>query len=193
VVDVRHEEAVRNALGEVVERFGRIDGVVHSAAIAQHGETAAELPAETFREILDVNVTGSFLVARAAAELMAYGGSIVLLSSPSAFRARPGMTAYSASKAGVIALTQSLAVEFAPLGIRVNCVSPGVTLTPLMLDSWGARDADEAFRMADAQAHIPLGRLVMPEEVAATVAYLTSAGSAAMTGHNLVVDGGRSL
>lgn len=195
VVDVRDEESVTEALGDVAAEWGRLDAVVHSAAIAQRGERADELTAEEFREMVDVNLVGSFIVARAAAALMRPQGSgaIVLVSSASGFRARSGMAAYGASKAGVIQLAKILAVELGGTGIRVNCVSPGVTLTPLMLDSWQAEGPEHAFQLANAQAAIPLGRLVTAEEVADAAMYLVSPESSAITGHNLVVDGGRSL
>lgn len=192
--DVRDEQAVRAALAEV-EADGPIDAVVHAAAVAQHGELAADLPTADFAALLEVNLVGSYVVARAAADLMRprRTGSVVLFSSPSSFRARPGMAAYSASKAGVVALAKCLAVELGGDGIRVNCVSPGVTLTPLMLESWGAQGPDDAYEMANAQARIPIGRLALPEEVATAVAYLVSPDAAMITGHDLVVDGGRSL
>ena len=195
VADVRDEPAVRAALARVEAETGPVDAVVHSAALAQHGELVADLPTADFAALVDVNLVGSYVVARAAADLMRPRGtgSIVLLSSPSSFRARPGMAAYSASKAGVVALAKCLAVELGGDGIRVNCVSPGVTLTPLMLDSWGADGPDDAFVMANAQARIPIGRLAVPEEVATAVAYLVSTDAAMITGHDLVVDGGRSL
>ncbi|MGP4018995.1 SDR family NAD(P)-dependent oxidoreductase [Saccharopolyspora sp. 5N708] len=194
-VDVRDEAAVTDAFNAVAAKWGPIDAVVHSAAIAQRGEPADELTTEAFRELIDINLVGSFIVARAAAALMRpHGsGSIVLISSASGFRARAGMAAYGASKAGVIQLAKILAVELGGTGIRVNCVSPGVTLTPLMLDSWQAESPEHAFQLANAQAAIPLGRLVTAAEVADAAAYLVSPQASAITGHNLVIDGGRSL
>ncbi|MQA02240.1 MAG: SDR family oxidoreductase [Streptosporangiales bacterium] len=193
-VDVRDGDAVAAAFTEVCDRWGDVDAVVHCAAIAQRGESVAELSVDQFRELVDVDLVGSYAVARAAADAMRTGGgAIVLVSSGSGIRARRGMAGYGAAKAGVIHLTKLLAVELGSAGIRVNCVSPGVTLTPLMLDAWGAADSDQAFAMADAQAPIPIGRLVTADEVAAAACYLVSPDAGAITGHNLVVDGGRSL
>lgn len=193
--DVRDEDAVWQAFDVVARTWGGVDAVVHSAAVAQHGELVSELSAAAFRELVDVDLVGSYVVARAAAEVMRPRGTgaIVLVSSGAGLRARPGMAGYGAAKAGVIHLARLLAVELGRAGITVNCVSPGVTSTPLMLESWGAEDTEQAFAMADAQAPIPIGRLVTPDEVAAAAAYLCSPAAAAVTGHNLVVDGGRSL
>src|SRR5690606_37874881 len=178
-----------------VRRWGGVDAVVHAAAVAQHGETVDELSVAAFRELVDIDLVGSYVVARKAVEVMRPRGSgaIVLMSSGAGVRARTGMAGYGAAKAGVIHLTRMLAVELGSEGIRVNCVSPGVTATPLMLESWGAADVEHAFAMANAQAPIPLGRLVAPDEVADAAAYLVSPQASAITGHNLVVDGGRSL
>lgn len=193
--DVRDEHAVEAAFDATVREWGRVDAVVHSAAVAQRGESVEELSVAAFRELVDVDLVGSYAVARAAAAVMRprADGAIVLLSSGAGVRARRGMTGYGAAKAGVVHLTKLLAVELGADGIRVNCVSPGVTATPLMLDAWGAADLDEAFAMADEQAPIPLGRLVTPDEAAAAAAFLVSPEASAITGHNLVVDGGRSL
>ena len=193
-VDVRNEDAVNRALDGVERTLGPPALLVHSAAIAPAAAPCLELSVREFREVLDVDLLGAFVTARAAAARMrrAGGGSVVLVSSAAGLRARPGLAAYGAAKAGVIQLAKVLAVELAEHGIRVNCVSPGVTLTPLMLRSWGTADPAEAFRRADAQAPIPLGRLVTAEEVADAILYLGT-GSGAVTGHNLVVDGGRSV
>jgi NAD(P)-dependent dehydrogenase (short-subunit alcohol dehydrogenase family) len=193
-VDVRDEDAVDRALDGVEQTLGPPALLVHSAAIAPAAAPCLELSVREFREVLDVDLLGAFVTARAAAVRMrrAGGGSMVLVSSAAGLRARPGLAAYGAAKAGVIQLAKVLAVELAEHGIRVNCVSPGVTLTPLMLRSWGTADPAEAFRRADAQAPIPLGRLVTAEEVADAILYLGT-GSGAVTGHNLVVDGGRSV
>lgn len=194
-VDVRDEVAVAAAFDAVVGRWGGVDAVVHSAAVAQHGETIDELDVAAFRELVDVDLVGSYVVAREATRVMRPrgDGAIVLVSSGAGIRARNGMAGYGAAKAGVIHLAKLLAVELGPAGIRVNCVSPGVTATPLMLESWGAADVEQAFAMADVQSPIPIGRLVQPDEVAAAAVYLVSAEAYAITGHNLVVDGGRSL
>jgi NAD(P)-dependent dehydrogenase (short-subunit alcohol dehydrogenase family) len=194
VADVRDPSAVNDALHTAADQLGPVSLYVHCAAIAPRAEPCTELSVADFHEVLEVDLVGSFVLARAAANLLRTqgGGAIVLVSSAAGLRARPGLAAYGAAKAGVIQLTKVMAAELAPLGIRVNCVSPGVTLTPLMLRSWGTTDPREAFRRADAQAPIPLGRLVTADEVADAILYLGECPGA-ITGHNLVVDGGRSL
>lgn len=193
-LDARDESAVAHAIADVCREYGRLDAVVHAAGAAQQGETALELTLERFREIVDINLVSSFVVARQAANVMdTDGGAIVLVSSASGVRARAGMSAYGPSKAAVIHLAKVMAREFANQGIRVNCVSPGVTVTPTMLGAWAARDVDHAFDMANADAPIPVGRLIEPDEVASCIAYLLSPAASAVTGHNLIVDGGRSV
>ena len=194
LVDVREPEAVEHAMDLVERALGTPGLLVHSAAIAPVAGDCLSTAVEDFRTVVEVDLLGSFVMAKAAASRMRTtgGGSLVLVSSAAGLRARWGLAGYSAAKAGVIQLAKVLAVELAPHGIRVNCVSPGVTLTPMMLDSWGTAEPDEAFRRADAQAPIPLGRLVTAEEVAEAIVYL-GADAHAITGHNLVVDGGRSV
>jgi NAD(P)-dependent dehydrogenase (short-subunit alcohol dehydrogenase family) len=132
-LDVTDEAAVAAAMAQAAERIGPLRGVVNSAGIAQN-KPFDEITAAEFRRILDVNVVGSFLVARAAVAAMRAtgGGAIVNIASISGMRGNLGRTAYGASKGGVITMTQVMAVELARDGIRVNAVSPGPVDTPMV-------------------------------------------------------------
>jgi len=134
--------------------------------------------------VIAVNLTGVFLMCRAAIPAMqdgaADGASIVNLASAAALRGWSGMDAYTASKGGVVSLTRSLAMEYAP-GIRVNAVCPGAVETPLTADEQARRG----------YPRVPLGRVGRPEDIAGTICHLASDDAAYMTGEVLVVDGGR--
>lgn len=185
VLDVTHEDAVLAWM----EQLEGVRGCVTSAGIS--GVTPAlETPASQFRHILDVNVTGSFLVAQAAARRMVaggQGGSIVLIASVSGLSGMKDRVAYSASKAAVINLAAAMAVDLAPHGIRVNAVCPGPVETPMVRVLH-----DEATRAAW-HARIPQRRYATPEGIAQAVLFLLDpARSADLTGQAIPVDGGFS-
>ncbi|TCT09817.1 NAD(P)-dependent dehydrogenase (short-subunit alcohol dehydrogenase family) [Tepidamorphus gemmatus] len=182
-VDVTDEAAVAAATDAAAEAFGRLDGLVNSAGIgldAPFDETTAE----QFRRILDVNVVGSFLASRAVARHLGRGGAIVNIGSVSGLRGNVGRVAYGASKGAVVTMTQVLAVELAPRGIRVNTVAPGPVETPLT-----AALHSDAIR-AGWHAAVPMARYGTVEEIAAVTAFLLSDEAAYVTGQTLAVDGG---
>lgn len=187
--DVAQEESVDAAFREIANRLGPITGAVTCAGIA---DTAAlqELTVEAFERTLRVNLTGTLVTARTAARHIVAGGSsgaVVTISSVSGVRAAPDRVAYSSSKGGVQALTRALAFELAPHGIRVNCVAPGATDTPL-------RAAAQPAAVRDAiVAAIPLRRVARPEEIADVITFLLGDGASFMTGQTVVVDGGQSI
>src|SRR5262245_6208572 len=132
VLDVTDEAAAEKAIAMAAEALGGLHGVVNSAGIAADMH-ALETPVELFRKILDVNVVGTFIVARAAARVMrSSGGAIVNLSSISGLRGNKGRSAYGASKGAVVTLTQVLANDLARHKIRVNAVAPGPVDTPMV-------------------------------------------------------------
>lgn len=189
-VDVTDEAGVEALFAGVVERHGRLDAVVNTAGISTFG-TVVDHDVAEFRAVVDVCLTGAFLVLKHAGRRMvdlAVGGSMVSLASLNARQPGPGLAAYCAAKAGLVMLTEVTALELGPRGIRVNAVSPGLVVTPLTapaMDVPGVRE--------DYVDNTPLGRPGEPAEVAAAVAFLCSEESSWMTGENLDLNGGAHL
>jgi NAD(P)-dependent dehydrogenase (short-subunit alcohol dehydrogenase family) len=159
---------------------------VNNAGI-YHQADAVDTPEAVWNEVLAVNLTGAFLCTRQAVPAMARGGVIVNVASEAGLVGIRNQVAYNVSKAGLIGLTRSCAVDFAPRGIRVNCVCPGTTDTPLVRAAVG-RAADPGAARRALEDIRPLRRLGEPEEIAAAILYLAAAGYA--TGAVLSVDGG---
>jgi NAD(P)-dependent dehydrogenase (short-subunit alcohol dehydrogenase family) len=186
-VDVADEARVTAVAGQVVADFGQVDVLVNNAGIGRLGPSMS-FPVESFRESLDVMVTGVFLCSREFGRAMreGEGGAIVNLSSINGIVAFPMRLAYSAAKAGVISMTRVLATEWAGYGIRVNAVAPGNTRTEMVQEAidQGLIDVDTYMD------HTPLRRLAEPEEIAETVLYLASPRSGFVTGQVIAADGG---
>lgn len=183
VVDVADEDSVRAAIDALPEAPSL---VVNNAGVVRFGPLLT-LPAADWRLALDVNLTGTFLVSRCAAGRMieAGGGAIVNIASINGIAASPNAGAYTASKAGVIMLTQHMALEWGGDGVRVNAVAPGLINAGMS----EAINADpEARRLR--QGRVPLGRLGTAEDVADTVLFLGSDKATYLTGQTLAVDGG---
>lgn len=190
LADVRDEAAVESALDEATVALGDPPDLLVTAAGIYRIETLLATSIEEWDEVLAVNLRGTFLVARATARRLAahkLPGAFATLASTAAFAAdgREPSGAYSASKAAVLALTRQMAVEWAPLGIRVNAVCPGVIDTPMLrlMD-------DPAAGRAYLDSAVPLRRLGRPEEVAATIAFVLSEEASYVTGAALPVEGG---
>ena len=201
--DVTDEAAVRSAVAQVTDELGPISLVANVAGGAGAGFGAAPLlavPAEEFRGVVDLNLTGTFLVARACAERMVEhgeGGRIVNVSSQAGRSGWPLLGAYSAAKAGVVLLTQVMAKEWGPSGITVNAICPGTVDTDLLNPGRFFEEMMDATEPGGLQGwvdrEIPLGRLQQPEEVAAAIAFLMSDDAAYITGEALNVSGGQTM
>lgn len=181
--DVTDEDEVADVFDQVADMLGPLRGLVNSAGIASD-LPAMETSAELFRQILDVNLVGSFITMKAAVERMGDELAVVNIASVSGLRANKGRVAYGASKAGVKLMTEVFAGELGRRGVRVNCLAPGPVDTPMVARLHTAEDRAEWLR------HLPQGRYGDPEEVAAAAAFLLSAEASYINGHTLAVDGG---
>lgn len=193
--DVADADAVDRLVTAVHHRFGRLDILVANAGIGGGGPVI-DLTDESWRRILDVNLSGAFFSCRAAARVMVPARRGVILTVGSIFgRDTPaGAAAYGASKAGVMALTMALARELGPHGIRVNCVSPGNMATEMHWSALRRRADRDGVSFDDmvtgVRAAIPLGRHGEPEDVAALVSFLVSPEARYISGQTINVDGG---
>ncbi len=186
-VDVTDEIAVDAAIAEVHQRYGRIDHFVSCAGVGG-GQPLADVDVDHFRHVLDVNIVGTLLPARAIARTMIASratGSFVFIGSTSSKIAGTSRSAYATSKGGVLMLGTELAVELAAVGIRVNVVAPGPTLTSMSEAAWANPDVRQMW-----EKRIPLGRAATAAEVASVVKFLTSEDASYVTGAFMPVDGG---
>jgi len=184
--DVSDAKQVQHALGNVVVGLGGLDVVINNAGISiRHGFLA--ITPEEWNQVLAVNLTGVFYVAQAAAQhMMQHSGGVILnMASTNGIVGHPFYADYNATKAGVIELTRSMALELAPK-VRVNAVAPGYVLTPMQR----AEYSDAMLQAVNAK--IPLRRHAQPEEIAGLFAFLASDDAAYLTGQVYVIDGGET-
>ena len=186
--DVTVWEQVQAAVERARTDYGGLDVVVNCAGILK-GHLLEETPEAEWRQVLDVNLTGAFLVTKAALKAMREqgGGAIVHIASRMAIRVKEGHGAYAAAKAGILQLTQMAALEGAPHKIRVNCVCPGFVDSPMTRTGYG-QDAFDGWNKV-----CPLGRAATPEDIAKAMLFLASDDAAFITGATLPVDGGRTI
>ena len=188
-VDVSNKEEVEQAVQKTIEKFNKIDILVNNAGIAQF-KPFLELTEEEWDRTLDINLKGMFLCSQAAAREMAKNkyGRIVNLASIASGQVGVGflnIAHYCASKGGVTALTEALALELAPLGINVNAIGPGIIETPMTKDMVSDEKTKEGL-----MARIPKKRLGQPKDVASAAVFLASEEADYITGVVLFVDGG---
>jgi NAD(P)-dependent dehydrogenase (short-subunit alcohol dehydrogenase family) len=187
--DVSRKEDVDRAFGGAVKEFGRLDICVNNAGISMQ-KPVEEMPETDWDSIMDINMKGVFLCSQAAARLMipAKSGSIINIGSISArvVNVPQKQAVYNTSKAGVVMLTQGMAVEWAPYGVRVNSISPGYMKTEMTLSSM-------SHFFPAWEALTPMERLGEPKELRGALLYLASDASGYVTGHDLVVDGGYTI
>jgi NAD(P)-dependent dehydrogenase (short-subunit alcohol dehydrogenase family) len=187
--DVAVEDEVKHLVEATLVRFGRLDILVNNAAVYIQGDVTATA-VDDWNRVLAVNLTGAFLATKYATDaLISTRGVVVNVSSEAGLVGIAGQVAYNVSKAGMIALTRSSAIDLASRGVRVNCVCPGTTATPLV-DAAVARAADPAAARRRLESIRPLDRLGTSEEIASAILYLASAEAGYATGAVLSIDGG---
>jgi len=190
--DVTEPEEVGRAIDATLARFGKIDLLVNNAGVAWMGP-ALDTPLEALRSMLAVNVEGVFIVSRAVLPHMVArrAGSVVNLASWAGKTGPAYFAGYSASKFAVIGLTQALAREMAPHGIRVNAICPGIVVDTAMRTAIEAQQRRYGLpETAEREKSIPIGRVSVPDDVAAIAAFLASDESSYMTGEAINLSGG---
>lgn len=189
--DTRDEAASVAWVKDALARFGGLDGLVNAAGVLGNGSTV-DGPTAEWQRMMDINVTAVMQVTRAAAEaLKARKGAVVNISSVAGVRPYANLAAYCTSKAAVEMYTRCAALDFAPFGVRVNAIAPGVVVTELHTVTGAV--ADYPGFLERGKATHPIGRVGNAEEVAALILYLLSDDSGWITGASVAIDGGRAL
>ena len=185
--DVSDTTAMKSIVEETVERFGGIDIVVNSAGVRTNG-SITDITEEDWDRTLDTNLKGAFVVSRLAIpEMKKRGGGVILhIAARSGMLGQAGRAAYCASKGGLITLTEAMAMDHAPDRIRVNCICPGPTRTPMV-------DTSSPEKLLRYKSRVPLGRIGEPEDVAHAALYLVSDDASFVTAAILPVDAGMRL
>jgi 3-oxoacyl-[acyl-carrier protein] reductase len=191
--DVTDDAAVKTMIDRTVDHFGGLDILVNNAGWTHRNKPMLEVTEAEFDRIFAVNVKALFLAARHAVPVLERrgGGVILTTASTAGLRPRPGLTWYNASKGAAVTACKSMAVELAPLNIRVNALCPVMGATGLLTEFMGGEDTPE--RRARFLASIPLGRLSTPQDIANAALYLASDEAAFITGVALEIDGGRCV
>jgi len=196
VVDVADENAVREGMAEAVRQMGRIDTVVANAGIGGGASSFSDFPTETYRRVLAVNLDGVFFTFREACKHMVAradggdkaGGSLVVISSLSAYDGAPRNEAYAATKGAVISMIRSIAVEHARYGVRANAILPGWIATDMTAGAQGNDKFNDAVIR-----RVPVRRWGQPADFGGIAVYLSSDASAFHTGDSFLIDGGYGI
>lgn len=189
VGDICNETEVNAFVEKVMHKFGRIDGVLNIAAIYRGlvNRDFTEIPGDEWEKVMKVNITGTWLLTKAAAPHMRsrHKGSVVNISSATVYFGAPGMLHYVASKAAVLGMTKAMAQEMGPDGVRVNCIAPGLLPTESSLER-----INEEY-VGKIKATAALRKLATPDDIINTAKFLLSDDSESITGQTIVVDAGR--
>jgi NAD(P)-dependent dehydrogenase (short-subunit alcohol dehydrogenase family) len=185
-VDARNTDSVETLISGVEREFGRLDVVLATPAINLR-KRLLDYTDEEFDRVIELNLKGTFRVARAAARVMVkhQRGSIILMSSMRSVNVEPGQSIYAATKAGIVQMTRGLAVELGPHGVRVNALAPGIVATPLTKPITSNPAWNDAYAR-----HAALGRWAEPEEMAGPVVFLASDASSYLTATTIFADAG---
>ena len=192
-IDVTEEDSVEGTLNEIVDEYGSLDIAFNNAGINHPSSKFHELELEDWKEMIETNLTSVFICIKHEIKHMLEsdtGGVIVNTSSGAGIVPAPGQAHYTAAKHGVVGLTKSVATEYGKFGIRCNSILPGLVDTPMIRDENGEL-TERAKRTLERIS--PSGELIKPEQIAETVIWLSSAGSAKVNGQSVVIDGGGIL
>ena len=184
--NIADKASLQAVVDATVEKFGRLDTVVCNAAVNPHYGSMSDIPDDAYSKIIDANLQGThWLCQMAKPHLEKSGGSVVLLSSVTAFRGSHGIGTYAISKAAEIALMRNLALEWGPLGMRANCIAPGLIQTEFARALW-----ENPKMRAKVENDVPMQRLGQPDDIAGVACFLASDLARFVTGQTIVADGG---
>jgi 3-oxoacyl-[acyl-carrier protein] reductase len=188
-LDVTRETDVQKTFQKIISDHGRIDVLINVAGGSLHRHKIEEFPLDHWREVIDLNLTSTFLCCRAVIGVMKRqkSGAIVNISSDIGFSGDATRSAYAAAKAGIVGFSKTLALELAPFGVRANVVAPGRIATKRVRATYSDAEWEAAAK------RIPLGHAGEPEDIAEAVAFLASDASRHMTGQTLHINGGRIM